>query len=73
LIYGRYINFILKVYADNIEKINKKIEKGEAVVLTAEEIAKKQKEKEKKNLKDVDAVTTATSYFVEKWLNQLKK
>ena len=60
--------------SDNIEKINKKIEKGKAVVLTAEEIIEeKNKKKEEKSLKDVDAVTTATSYFMEKWLNQLKK
>ncbi len=59
---------------DNIEKINKKIEKGKAVVLTAEEMGEEQEKKDGNHKsKDVDAVTTATSYFLEKWLNQLKK
>ena len=59
--------------SDNIEKINKKIEKGKAVVLTAGEIKEENKKSKEKSVKDVDAVTTATSYFLEKWLNQLKK
>ncbi len=60
--------------SDNIEKINKKIEKGKAVVLAAGEIKEEKNNKsEEKSVKDVDAVTTATSYFLEKWLNQLKK
>jgi uncharacterized protein (DUF39 family) len=59
--------------SDNIEKINKKIKKGKAVVLNAGQIKEENKKSKEKSLKDVDAVTTATSYFLEKWLNQLKK
>ena len=47
--------------AKSIEEINKKIEKGKAVVLTAEEIIGYCKENGvKKTAKDVDVVTTAT-------------
>jgi L-aspartate semialdehyde sulfurtransferase len=43
-----------------INEINQKIEKGEAIVFTAEEVSNMVREGEKPNIKDVDVVTTGT-------------